>query len=334
MAYKSDPRGARAVSLVAAHTAEGARTATSLGAYFYQAATQASSHVGIDAGATLQYVGYDRSAWTIRSGNPISDNAEICGFAHWTREQWLSTATADGCPNPRAMLDRTAAWIRSRCLARGIPIRKLTSAQVAAGQSGVIGHVDWTNGMHDGTHTDPGSGFPWDYVIAKASEGGSTGGGGSPAAPSKALNGEEPVVIDTFPNGTRELTGFKPKLGADGKPTGELEPVYEVKTWVLPYVLPVGVTSSMISDAWISVKCAGGGAIEYVRLMSIRNQAQYSLPGGGYPQDVEFKGVTAVDSDKDRAAIKASDGQDSFTVMIRSAVPFSVCIETKTKVAA
>jgi N-acetyl-anhydromuramyl-L-alanine amidase AmpD len=169
MTYKSDPRGTRPVRLVAVHTAEGSRTAASLGSYFYSPSVQASSHVGIDSGATLQFVGYDRSAWTLRSGNPISDNAELCGFAHWTREQWLSTATADGCVNPRAILDRTAAWIRSRCLARGIPIRKLTPAQVAAGQSGVVAHWDWTLGMHDGTHTDPGSGFPWDYVIAKAS---------------------------------------------------------------------------------------------------------------------------------------------------------------------
>jgi hypothetical protein len=181
MSYKSDPRGSRPVSLVAVHTAEGARTAASLGAYFFQPSVMASSHVGIDAGATLQYVGYDRSAWTLRSGNPISDNAELCGFAHWSRVQWLGTGAVEGCANPRAMLDRTAAWVRSRCLARGIPIRKLTAADVAAGRSGVIAHWDWTIGMHDGSHTDPGSAFPWDYVIGQASQSG--GGGSVPAAP-------------------------------------------------------------------------------------------------------------------------------------------------------
>jgi N-acetyl-anhydromuramyl-L-alanine amidase AmpD len=29
----------------------------------------------------------------------------------------------------------------------------------------VIGHIDWTVGMQDGTHTDPGTGFPWDLVL-------------------------------------------------------------------------------------------------------------------------------------------------------------------------
>jgi hypothetical protein len=171
MAYKSSPRGSRRVTLIAVHTAEGARTATSLGSYFSQDAIQASSHVGIDAGNTLQYVGYDRAAWTLRSGNPISDNAELCAFADFTRGEWLSTGTVRGCVNPRAILDRTAAWIRSRCLARGAPIRKITPADVAAGRSGVIAHWDWTLGMHDGTHTDPGPNFPWDYVINRAAQG-------------------------------------------------------------------------------------------------------------------------------------------------------------------
>lgn len=168
MAYKSSPRGSRPVSLIVLHTAEGARDARSLAAYFWRDDIQASSHVAIDGRETLQLVPYDRAAWTVRSGNPVSDNAELCGFARWTREQWLSTGVVDGVTNPKAMLDRASDWVRSRVLARGIPARKITPAEVARWVWGVIGHVDWTLGMHDGTHTDPGQNFPWDYVIERA----------------------------------------------------------------------------------------------------------------------------------------------------------------------
>ncbi|MBP2472734.1 hypothetical protein JOF53_001606 [Crossiella equi] len=140
------------------HTAEGARTVESLGRFF-QGKTQASSHVGIDDNRIEQYVPYDRAAWTLRSGNPISDNAELCGFAKWTRAEWLR--------HPR-MLEQTAQWIAQRCRARGIPLRKLTPAQVAKGESGVIGHHEWTVGKKDGSHWDPGPQFPWDLVMAKA----------------------------------------------------------------------------------------------------------------------------------------------------------------------
>lgn len=157
-------RGNAKVRLVVVHTAEGARTVESLGAYFAKSSVQASSHVGIDDNRVEQYVSYDRAAWTCRSANPISDQVELCGFASWSRDQWLKE-------HPK-MVGLAAAWIRERCLARGIPIVKLTPAQLAAGQPGVIGHVDWTTGMREGSHTDPGPGFPWDVVMSMANQGG------------------------------------------------------------------------------------------------------------------------------------------------------------------
>lgn len=168
MAYKSSPRGDRPVIWVAIHSAEGARTAANLGAYFWRDDIQASSHVGIDAAGALPFVPYSRSAWTIRGGNPISDNAELCGFARWTRDQWLSTGTVDGVVNPRGMLDNTAVWIAARCLANGIPMVKISAADVRAGRRGVISHADYTEGTGDGSHWDPGPNFPWDYVMARA----------------------------------------------------------------------------------------------------------------------------------------------------------------------
>lgn len=153
-------RGGSRVRLVVLHTAEGARTTGALGRYFAKPGVQASSHVGIDDDRIELYVPYDRAAWTLRSGNPVSDNAELCGFAAWTRDQWIN----EHAP----MLRLAAMWVRERCQVRAIPIVKLTPAQVAAGQAGVCGHIDWTLGMRDGSHTDPGPGFPWDVVMGLA----------------------------------------------------------------------------------------------------------------------------------------------------------------------
>lgn len=319
MAYKSDPRGSRPVSLVVGHTAEGSRTAASLGSYFFQPTTQASSHVGIDAGATLQYVGYDRSAWTVRSGNPISDNAEMCAFARWSRDTWLSTGVVDGCSNPRAILDRFADWVRSRCLARGIPIRHLTGAQVAAGMAGVIGHWEWTSGMLDGTHTDPGTGFPWDYVINRASN--SDGGGSTPSA--DKINMEDFSMINAYPDGTWEIVGY------EADENGRAVPIKELKTKIYNFVCPVGSNSSVNAAAWINVTCAGSGVeIEYVRLLSIRQAENYGMPGGGYPASWEGEYIRA---DSQRAALQAADGQTSFTAFVKCAGPFSIGLEIKPK---
>jgi N-acetyl-anhydromuramyl-L-alanine amidase AmpD len=162
-------RGDQRVRLVVLHTAEGALTTSALGRWFARPDVQASSHVGIDDRGVVQYVPYDRASWTLRAGNKISDNAELCGFASWHRNQWIS--------DHATMLQHAATWIRDRCTARGIPIRKLTPGEVAAGHEGVIGHHDWTLGMRDGTHTDPGPAFPWDVVMALAHEAAPNTGG-------------------------------------------------------------------------------------------------------------------------------------------------------------
>ncbi len=181
-------RGGATVRLIVIHTAEGALTTKALGNYFANAATEVSSHVGIDDEGTEQYVDYSQESWSVRSANPISDDAELCGFAAWSRGTWIN----DHMP----MLHNAAAWISERCAARGIPCVHLTTAQVAAGKPGVIGHVDWTNAMHDGTHTDPGQNFPWDVVMALAT-------GTTPAAASH--HGDDPmtaVPINVLPDGT------------------------------------------------------------------------------------------------------------------------------------
>jgi len=176
-----ESRAGSRVDLVIIHTAEGATTAAGLGNYFANPAVEVSSHVGIDDSTTEQYVSYDQAAWGALNANHRSDQAELCGFARWSRDEWLN--------NHRGMLDRAADWIRERCAARGIPIRKLSPADVDAGASGVIGHVDWSlSNIGQGDHTDPGPGFPWDYVIGRAS-------GGAPAQPPAQTSGAGPFPL-------------------------------------------------------------------------------------------------------------------------------------------
>lgn len=179
-AYMSSPNQGPAATdgrLVVIHTAEGATSAAGLGGYFGTTAAASSSHVGIDADGVIQYVPYTRQSWTLRNGNPISENAELCGFASMTRTEWLSETdvTREFIPGkgrktvrrPRQMLRHAAAWTALRCAENKVPLRKLDPADVDAGQRGVIGHADWTlSRVGQGTHTDPGPGFPWDVFLA------------------------------------------------------------------------------------------------------------------------------------------------------------------------
>lgn len=154
---RSESRGGTAVRVLAIHTTEGWGTARQLVEADWW---EGSSHVVIDETEIVPGVPYERAAWTLRSGNHWSENAELIGWASRSRDNWLR----DHMPQ----LNLTAAWLAARAKARGIPLVKLTPEQYAAGAKGVIGHSDHTLGLHDGSHLDPGTGFPWDIVLAKA----------------------------------------------------------------------------------------------------------------------------------------------------------------------
>lgn len=159
---QSSSRNGATVRLVALHTTEGIMRATGLRDW---ASWAGSSHASCDETGTLLegaadgFVDYSRAAWTLRAGNPISDNLEMCGWAHWTRTEWLARP---------ALLEGAATWVARRCVARNVPPVLLTPAQVAAGHRGVIEHYTWTVGMSDGTHSDVGPNFPWDVVLPRA----------------------------------------------------------------------------------------------------------------------------------------------------------------------
>jgi hypothetical protein len=105
-------------------------------------------------------VPYERAAWTLRGGNHYSDNLEMVARASWSRATWLA--------NPR-LLEMCAQWLADGHKRRPwIPLRRLSLAEVRAHVPGVIGHADYTNATGDGTHWDPGPGFPWDVVLARA----------------------------------------------------------------------------------------------------------------------------------------------------------------------
>jgi hypothetical protein len=162
MLARSSTRGRHEVRVLAVHTTEGILRAADLRAW---AGWQGSSHASADdSGALLEpgdgFVPYHLAAWTLRSGNPWSENIELCGFAGWTRQQWLA--------RPR-LLDAEARWLARRHLARPeIPLVKITAEQYRAGASGVIDHHDHTVGYRDGTHWDVGEAHPWDVVLPAA----------------------------------------------------------------------------------------------------------------------------------------------------------------------
>ncbi|WP_210023660.1 peptidoglycan DD-metalloendopeptidase family protein [Rhodococcus opacus] len=96
------------------------------------------------------------------AGSPANERGlHLCfkGRASQSRSEWLAQGR---------QLDAGARVLRDWRDRYGIPLVKLTGAQMRAGQEGVGGHADTVDAWHSTDHTDPGPGFPWDVLLAKA----------------------------------------------------------------------------------------------------------------------------------------------------------------------
>lgn len=186
-------RGGATVTTIVLHTAEGATSYQSLGAFFQNPASGVSSHVGIDdTPATVgEYVRRDGSSWTAANANRWAVQAELCAFAAWTPADWS---------RHQVMLENTAAWIAEEAAAFGIPIVKLSPAQAQdPNVRGVCQHVDL--GSMGGGHWDCGPGFPFAEVLAMAA------GGTGPTTEDSDM----PLIVRA-PSGAMSLTDGAAKV--------------------------------------------------------------------------------------------------------------------------
>ena len=152
-------RGGAAVRLIVLHTAEGALTYQSLGAFFAESSAGVSSQVGIDdtPGTIGAYVTPADKAWTQANANPYSVSVELCGFASWTPAEWDRHPT---------MIENTGRWVAEEADRFAIPLEILTPAQAQGGHWGVCQHVDL--GAAGGGHWDCGSGLPIGEILEVA----------------------------------------------------------------------------------------------------------------------------------------------------------------------
>lgn len=83
--------------------------------------------------------------------------------ANTSRERWLD----DGS---RPYIRQAAEWIVDKAALYGIPLRRITPEQMAAGSWGYCDHWTATSAFGKSTHTDVGPDFPWDVLAHRIAE--------------------------------------------------------------------------------------------------------------------------------------------------------------------
>jgi N-acetyl-anhydromuramyl-L-alanine amidase AmpD len=133
--------------------------------WFGKKASRASAHIVVDDGSDPRYpdgvvecVKPGDTAWHAARGNAAGYGIEIIGRAGQGAVAWSD-------PYSLAAIRNACRWIRSNRALAHIPARWLTDSQLRASEVGHIVHAQVSRVLGGTTHTDPGLGFPFAYVM-------------------------------------------------------------------------------------------------------------------------------------------------------------------------
>lgn len=147
---------------VVVHTTEGSeglQSAEDGAAYDTRRTDGTSTHYFHDQDNTIQCVKTsDRANAAKGTGNHFGIHHELCGKTAQNPTQWDDEASTGTINNAAKQAARDAhKW--------GIPIRRLTTAQVAAHAKGFCEHNNISQAFHESDHDDPGKNYPWDEFL-------------------------------------------------------------------------------------------------------------------------------------------------------------------------
>jgi hypothetical protein len=156
--------------------------------YHYTVEQDASGAVTV-----VDVVDTDRASWSVLSANPRSINLCFAGSrAGWSRAEWMKISRA---------IEVAAYLAVQDCKKYNIPIRVLSPPYTSA-PPGISDHKYVTQWLKDGTHTDVGNQFPWDFFAAAVTR----FSGGTPTTPTTAGDDMASVPQDQWDRVYQELT--------------------------------------------------------------------------------------------------------------------------------
>jgi N-acetylmuramoyl-L-alanine amidase len=156
--------GTRRVRVIVLHSMEApekGNTAENVAEFFRTTDRKASAHLCVDSDSIVRCVHDEDVAFAAPGANADGVHLELAGFARQTEAEWLDAFGV-------LMLDRAASVAAEYCVKFDIPVRRLTNAELTdKANRGIVSHAQVSEVFKKSTHTDPGSGFPWDFFLAR-----------------------------------------------------------------------------------------------------------------------------------------------------------------------
>lgn len=194
-------------------------------------ASWTSAHAYVDPGGALGSLPLNLQAWAAYSyANQHGVHIEMC---------------RTGAGVAAATVRNTTPIVRWLCQQAGIPMVKLSPSDVAAGRSGVCGHLDITIGLGVGDHEDPGRNFDWAGFMAQVT-GGSNGTMSDFDPYGKPANNPREVGVYAADVWGQEMLGTSP-YGA-GAPSPRTQQLNRIEAKLDATLKALGVAQADLDD--------------------------------------------------------------------------------------
>lgn len=185
----SGPRDVSTIKWLVVHTFESPRESGAAAlkgrAAWQQADGSGSYHKLYSAdGLSLRANDIDFISWSAHpTGNRYGVHYSALAYAADSRSTWLAYG---------AQLRAMARDIAYEAKLLGIPLVKISAADMRAGARGICGHADVSAAFRESDHTDPGNNFPWDVFMQLVRE---EAGVAPTKAPAKPQGGSTMAVL-------------------------------------------------------------------------------------------------------------------------------------------
>jgi hypothetical protein len=146
----SGSRRLSSITLVVMHSAE-AMSAAGVARYFQSSAAGGSAHITVDDKECQRSLPNSAIPWGAPGANRQGFHIEQCGYARWSREEWLEHDET---------LRRAAYKAALHCVKFDIPTLLLKAPDLKRGKSGITTHVEVSRAFGGSDHWDPGKGWP------------------------------------------------------------------------------------------------------------------------------------------------------------------------------
>jgi hypothetical protein len=159
-AHSSGSRPLSSIIWIVMHSAE-ALSAEGVARFFQSQSSRGSAHITVDEDSCQRSLPNSAIPWGAPGANAQGFHIEQCGYARWTRAEWMEHEKT---------LRRAAHKTALHCKKFGIPVRFVTSAALKRNLPGITTHVEVSRAFGGSSHWDPGKGWPRESFMAYVRE--------------------------------------------------------------------------------------------------------------------------------------------------------------------